>query len=92
VQEAWEEAGLVGDLDPDPIGTYVQEKSGQVRLVTVFRMRVTQVLDDWPEREMRRRAWLWPAEALWRIDLPPLRNLVREVILSEMKPLEQVGT
>jgi 8-oxo-dGTP pyrophosphatase MutT (NUDIX family) len=77
VQEAWEEAGLVGDVDPEPIGSYTYEKDGRSHQVSVYRLRVTQILNTWPECEFRRRVWLAPAEALWRIDVPELRNLLR---------------
>src|SRR5436309_12896071 len=78
VQEAWEEAGLVGDLDPDPIGSYSYQKNGRTHQVTVFRLRVTQILNSWPECEFRRRAWLAPAEAPCRIDVPELKLLLRD--------------
>ena len=51
--EAWEEAGLVGTLDPEPVGNYVYEKFGRPHHVLVFRMRVIEVHDAWPERELR---------------------------------------
>src|SRR5262245_32121055 len=78
VQEAWEEAGIVGDLDPEPIGNYAYQKDGRSHHVTVYRLRVTKILNTWPECEIRRRVWLAPAEALWRIDVPELRNLLRD--------------
>jgi 8-oxo-dGTP pyrophosphatase MutT (NUDIX family) len=78
VQEAWEEAGLVGDLEPEPIGSYTYQKDGRNHHVSVYRLRVTQILNAWPECEIRRRVWLAPAEALWRIDIPELRNLLRD--------------
>src|SRR5688572_2219239 len=53
LQEAWEEAGLVGVLQPEPVGAYVYEKSGSRYRVTVFRMHVTAVADDWPEKDWR---------------------------------------
>src|SRR5438128_5122849 len=38
LQEAWEEAGLVGILSPHPVGSYVYEKWGCTCHVTAFRM------------------------------------------------------
>ena len=38
--EAWEEAGLVGTLDPEPVGSYLYEKLGQSHHVLMFIMRV----------------------------------------------------
>ena len=75
--EAWEEAGLVGALDAEPLGSYAYEKLGRELHVLVFRMSVTEVRDEWPERPIRTRAWVTLDEALDRIDEPGLRNLLR---------------
>jgi 8-oxo-dGTP pyrophosphatase MutT (NUDIX family) len=75
--EAWEEAGLVGALDPEPLGSYAYEKLGRQLHVLVFRMTVTEVRDEWPERTQRTRAWVTLDDALDRIDEPGLRDLVR---------------
>jgi|SRR4051794_33194516 len=91
VQEAWEEAGVVGDLDPDPVGTYVFEKSGRTHHVTVYRLRVSDILDHWPECELRRRAWLSPAEALWRIDVPALQDVMRSTFDPADVPRERIA-
>src|SRR5437868_12946136 len=56
--EAWEEAGLVGVLEPDPVGSYVYEKLDREHHVLVYRMAVTEARDQWPERDLRQRAWL----------------------------------
>ena len=75
--EAWEEAGLVGALDPEPLGSYAYEKLGRELHVIVYRMAVTEVRDEWPERALRTRAWVTLDDALDRIDEPGLRNLLR---------------
>ena len=80
LQEAWEEAGLVGVLDPGPVGSYVYDKWGSTCHVTVFIMRVTEAADDWPERDMRERCWLSIKQALGRIEDQGLREVVRKVI------------
>jgi 8-oxo-dGTP pyrophosphatase MutT (NUDIX family) len=77
--EAWEEAGVVGTLDPDPIGNYVYEKYDSPHHVLVFRMRVVEVHDAWPERDIRERDWFTAVEALERIDEPGLREILRRV-------------
>src|SRR5579864_7280130 len=68
LQEAWEEAGLVGLLQPEPIGTYLYEKAGFTCHVTVFLMNVTEAADHWPEQDFRQRCWLRIEQALSRID------------------------
>ncbi|MBN9118679.1 MAG: NUDIX hydrolase [Planctomycetes bacterium] len=75
--EAWEEAGLVGALDPEPLGSYAYEKLGRELLVLVYRLTVTEVRDEWPERQLRAREWVTLAEALDRIEEPGLRDLLR---------------
>jgi 8-oxo-dGTP pyrophosphatase MutT (NUDIX family) len=79
LQEAWEEAGLVGLLDPEPVGSYFYEKYGGTCHVTVYRMRVTDLARDWPERDLRLRAWLSPAEAAGRVTDEGLREILRHV-------------
>ncbi len=78
LQEAWEEAGLVGVLQLEPVGSYFYEKAGFTCHVTVFLMNVTDTADDWPERDVRERCWLNISQALARIDDPGLRQLIRE--------------
>ncbi|MGH7172460.1 MAG: NUDIX hydrolase [Gemmataceae bacterium] len=80
LQEAWEEAGLVGLLQPEPIGTYLYEKAGFTCHVTVFLMSVTETADRWPEHDFRERCWLDLARALRRIDDAGLRELIREAM------------
>jgi len=82
LQEAWEEAGLVGLLGPEPIGSYVYEKDGFVCHVIVFRMDVTDERDDYPEATERQRLWLPTSQALARIEDVGLRDLVRSVAVS----------
>jgi 8-oxo-dGTP pyrophosphatase MutT (NUDIX family) len=83
LQEAWEEAGLVGFLQPDPVGTYLYEKSGTTCHVTVFILRVTDLADDWPEREWRQRRWLSFAQAQAQIEDLGLRELIRGASASK---------
>ena len=80
LQEAWEEAGLVGVLQPEPIGSYLYEKFGGTCHVTVFLMTVNGVADEWPEQGLRERAWLTPRQAAARLDDRGLRELIRKVV------------
>ncbi|MCI0379452.1 MAG: NUDIX hydrolase [Gemmataceae bacterium] len=77
LQEAWEEAGLVGVLQAEPIGSYVYEKWCGKCHVTVFVMHVTEIAQAWPERDLRQRVWLGPMGAIERIEDPGLVDLVR---------------
>jgi hypothetical protein len=79
LQEAWEEAGLVGFLHEEALGHYRYEKGGAVYEVKVFLMEVTEVHDDWPEAHERRRLWCLPQHAHRRVYQPGLRELLRDV-------------
>jgi 8-oxo-dGTP pyrophosphatase MutT (NUDIX family) len=80
LQEAWEEAGLVGRLLPEPVGSYLYKKWGRTCHVTVFLMHVTDAADEWPERALRQRCWLPPTEALARLDEAGLREVICGVL------------
>jgi 8-oxo-dGTP pyrophosphatase MutT (NUDIX family) len=80
LQEAWEEAGLVGTLKGDPVGKYDFKKLGRNYHVVVFRMTVTHAKRDWPERKRRQRQWLRPRDALLMIEHAKLRKIVGSTI------------
>jgi 8-oxo-dGTP pyrophosphatase MutT (NUDIX family) len=79
LQEAWEEAGLVGLLGPDPIGSYVYSKAGLLCQVTVFLLHVSEAADEWPERSQRQRRWLPLRQAESFLEEPGLQQLIRAV-------------
>ncbi len=66
-REAFEEAGLVGTVSPEPFGSFTYEKAVRTRSqrcsVDVFLLRVDRELDVWPERGRRERRWMAPAQA-----------------------------
>ena len=81
LQEAWEEAGLLGLLAPEPIGSYVYEKWCGVCHVTVFPLDVASLAQEWPERGVRQRIFLTPTSALKRIDDPGLYHVLEQTFL-----------
>jgi 8-oxo-dGTP pyrophosphatase MutT (NUDIX family) len=82
--EAWEEAGLVGVLDPEPVGSYLYEKYGRPHHVLVYVLRVTEEAPVWPERDVRKREWVDPAEAVERVEEPGLKEIIAAVAQSAM--------
>jgi 8-oxo-dGTP pyrophosphatase MutT (NUDIX family) len=77
LQEAWEEAGLTGVLQPEPLGSYLYEKWCGVCHVTVFLMKVSDEAGDWPEHDLRVRSWVSLAGALERLDDAGLCDILR---------------
>jgi 8-oxo-dGTP pyrophosphatase MutT (NUDIX family) len=80
LQEAWEEAGLTGVLQPEPVGSYLYTKYGNLYHVIVFLLNVTEQAEDWPERTLRERSWLTPTQALVRVEDRGLRELIRGIM------------
>jgi 8-oxo-dGTP pyrophosphatase MutT (NUDIX family) len=79
-REALEEAGLVGIVGRNSIGTYLYEKrltKGSVVIceVLVFLLEVSRQEDDWPEKEERKFRWFSPDDAA---------NAVHEAALSDI--------
>jgi hypothetical protein len=74
---------LVGVLDPEPVGSYLYDKAGVSCHVLVYRMHVTDAVEEYPERVFRRREWVSFNEALLRIEEPGLRAVLRGVLSSK---------
>lgn len=71
-QEAFEEAGVIGDADPVSIGSYDYLKlrrdgSSVDCTVTIYPLLVRGTLVEWPERAQRRRRWYDLSEACWAV-------------------------
>jgi 8-oxo-dGTP pyrophosphatase MutT (NUDIX family) len=79
LQEAWEEAGLAGLIEPEPLGSYFYEKAGETCHVLVYRMEVTQIAESWPEQTQRERRWLNIVQAVQAVDDAGLRELIRSL-------------
>jgi 8-oxo-dGTP pyrophosphatase MutT (NUDIX family) len=81
-QEALEEAGIVGEVEPAAIGQYSYEKRRRFGIlvpavVHLFRMRVAEERDDWPEKDQRERRWFEPEEAAAAVHEDELARLIR---------------
>jgi 8-oxo-dGTP pyrophosphatase MutT (NUDIX family) len=71
--EAFEEAGIRGDISAEPIGSYAYlKRTGSGRImpcrVDVFRMQVAEILDDWPEKAERERRWFTLPQAAMAVE------------------------
>lgn len=68
IREAWEEAGVEGEITADPFGTYAYgkiEADGSVIPchVTVYALEMTRQARNWPEQGERTRKWVSAAKA-----------------------------
>ncbi len=82
LQEAWEEAGLLGAVDAEPLGRYVYEKSASLFQVTVFLMHVHQEIEDFPESLSRQKIWLPFQDAVNRLHDPQLQKIAQGILFN----------
>lgn len=80
-REAFEEAGVLGVVSLPPVGRYVYAKRLSPKRakrveVEVHRLDVVAELDDWPERDERRRQWFPPKEAATLVEEEGLAALI----------------
>lgn len=80
-QEAMEEAGLIGEISPAPLGTYSYWKrlpaaAPILSRVIVYPLLVTAQSLDWPERKERELRWLPSVEAAKLVEEPELAELM----------------
>jgi 8-oxo-dGTP pyrophosphatase MutT (NUDIX family) len=81
-REALEEAGVVGRVGRDPIGTYAYEKrlaGGAIVTceVRVFPLEVRRQQKHWPEKEEREFHWFSPSGAAKAVQEPALGDIIR---------------
>ena len=76
-KEAWEEAGVEGDVEQAAIDSYSYAKWGSTCTVSVFPMQVTRMLtdDEWEESH-RGRQWVSPRVAAMLLKQPELGEIV----------------
>ena len=78
-KEAWEEAGVLGQVFPDLMGTYEYYKSGCTCQVDVFLLQVETVVENWPEAYKRKRQWVSIPKAIKRVDEPDLKLILGDL-------------
>ena len=83
-REAYEEAGLGGQVSKKPIGEFEYGKrlnSGKVQptRVEVFALEQMVQHPDWPEQGQRRLQWFSVPEAAEAVDEPELKDIIRKL-------------
>lgn len=82
--EAYEEAGIRGEVSPTPIGTFCYcktdlppERINQF-IAAVFTVQFTRQEKDWPERAQRICEWVSPQEAACRVEETELKQILNQ--------------
>ena len=90
-EEAFEEAGVVGEVARKPIASFqyskrMSEERRRRCRVDVFLLAVHEELNDWPEKDQRKRQWMTPGQAAMSVAEAGLINLLLQLTLQEPDP------
>lgn len=82
-REAWEEAGVRGQVQPRCLGSYSYVKRREAAgtppiLVMTYALRVREMRGKFPEAGQRRRKWMTPDKAAALVREPGLARLLRD--------------
>jgi 8-oxo-dGTP pyrophosphatase MutT (NUDIX family) len=80
-REAFEEAGVRGCIETEPLGRFNHTKRGGALrcVVEVFPLEVKHRSKKWPERRARRSVWLEPSKAAELVQATELRDLLSKL-------------
>lgn len=82
-QEAFEEAGVRGVVETEPLGSYSTLKIREMRrrrlAVDLYPLRITDQLQEWPEAHQRHRHWVLLPEARRLLSDPQLVEIVERL-------------
>jgi 8-oxo-dGTP pyrophosphatase MutT (NUDIX family) len=89
-QEAFEEAGLIGDIvGKKPLGNYhYQKKLAKKETLTevlVYSFHVRQQLDDWPEKDQRTTEWFDAIDAAALVNEGGLAGIIERFAGSSLR-------
>jgi 8-oxo-dGTP pyrophosphatase MutT (NUDIX family) len=91
--EAYEEAGLTGNVSSRPIGRYKHRKrKGRRKIacqVNVFPLRVRGQEKRWPERGQREAIWLPAHKAAKLVHKPQLARLIQRFARRKRKKIRR---
>ncbi|MBO0662641.1 NUDIX hydrolase [Jiella sp. MQZ9-1] len=88
-QEAYEEAGVEGHVDPRPVGVYhsIKQRIRPIPVeVTLYPLLVETQHDAWPEMRQRHRHWATIAEARRLIAERPLKAILNDFAAQSVTP------
>ncbi len=75
-KEAFEEAGVTGSNETEEIGEFINGKNDNKKLVRVYLMKVIEQMDDYPEKNLRKRKWFLLDEAIKTVDNEGIKSIL----------------
>ncbi|OGU72147.1 MAG: hypothetical protein A2V93_08615 [Ignavibacteria bacterium RBG_16_34_14] len=75
-KEAYEEAGVIGANETVELGSFRIKSSIGVCDLLVYSMEVIEVLEDYPDKDQRKRKWFSIKEAAENITIPEVSGMI----------------
>lgn len=75
-KEAYEEAGVIGANETVELGSFMMNRSIGHCNIKIFSMEVIEVLDEYPEKNVRKRKWFPVKEAAESISIPQTSSMI----------------
>jgi 8-oxo-dGTP pyrophosphatase MutT (NUDIX family) len=75
-KEAYEEAGVIGANETVELGSFRIKSSIGVCDLKVYSMEVIEVLEDYPDKDQRKRKWFSVKDAADNISIPDVSGMI----------------
>lgn len=75
-KEAFEEAGIIGSNETFELGTVELKKGIGLTHMKIFSMEVIKILEDYPEKDVRKRKWFSAEEASQKVTIPEIPGMI----------------
>ena len=75
-KEAYEEAGVIGANETVELGSFIMNRSIGHCNIKIFSMEVIEVLDEYPDKNVRKRKWFSVKEAAENISIPEASPMI----------------
>jgi 8-oxo-dGTP pyrophosphatase MutT (NUDIX family) len=85
-KEAYEEAGVKGTNETFELGSFRIHKEIGACIIVVYSMEVTEFLENFPDKELRKRKWFSLQDAIDNISIPELPDLFLKLERRILQP------
>ena len=75
-KEAYEEAGIIGANETVELGHFENQKSIGICHTKIFALEVIKELENYPEKDIRKRKWFAVKEAADTVTIPDISKMI----------------
>ena len=90
-KEAYEEAGVTGSNETVEVGIFRVKRSIGFCDIKIYSMEVLEILDDYPEKDLRKRKWFSIRDAASNISIPEVSEMIIQynIDISDIKKFKE---